>query len=277
MTVFRSIRIGVAVGFAVAVLCSASRAQAGFCGDDVGGVRIACDCGDVVASDTTLRADDPIIGKRCSHDGLVVRADSMAETLRLDLGGLALVGSGHGAGIIVQRGGSEGAVLVGGSPPRMAEIAGFDIGVLVPAPGAVRRIERIAVRANGHYGLLLRQAGAFVTDVVAERNSGHGIRILGTGGRFTGLRADENGGRGIIIESVGAILSDSSAILNGMAGIVSTAPRSILSNVRADGNGTDGVRTNGGRRSRVEGASATGNGRRQVDTNETRASLRPAR
>lgn len=254
---------------AAALLCFVPQAWSGFCGDDVAGERIGCDCGDIVVSDTSLRAEDPIIGKRCRFDGLVVRADPLAESITVNLGGLALVGSGLGAGIIVQRGGSDGAVIVGGDTPRVAEVAGFHIGVLVPVPGAVSRLERIAVRGNRSYGLMMRQAGAIVSDIVAERNGGHGVLIIGTGGRFVAIRADENDGKGIAIQSPGAILSDSSAILNGAAGIVSTGPATRLSEVEAHGNRSDGIRATGGKRTVVEGAAAVENGRKQIRSRET--------
>ena len=44
---------------ALLVACP-SRAQAASCGDDVGGLNIACSCGDDVVSDTVLGADDPV-------------------------------------------------------------------------------------------------------------------------------------------------------------------------------------------------------------------------
>jgi hypothetical protein len=62
------------------VLSVAATAHRGFCGDDVDGVRVPCDCGDVIASDTTLQSDDPIGTRRCPMDGLTVRAERNGRT-----------------------------------------------------------------------------------------------------------------------------------------------------------------------------------------------------
>ena len=104
-------------------------ALAAECGDDVGGTRVACSCGDTVVSDTTLRPDDPVSRVRCDHDGLVVRAPRGAASIALDLAGLSIVGSGQGSGIRIIDGGEYGALIIGGVPGRPAEIAGFRNGV----------------------------------------------------------------------------------------------------------------------------------------------------
>src|SRR5688572_18541302 len=100
------------------VLASIQPALAKECGDDLEGRRVACACRDTVVSDTVLRPGDPVVSGRCNQGGLVLRARSLAETIRLDLAGLSIVGSGVGDGISVVEGGSDGAVLVGGTSAR---------------------------------------------------------------------------------------------------------------------------------------------------------------
>lgn len=66
------------------------------CGDDIGGERVPCGCGDVVVSDTRLRPGDPVVEGACPADGLILRAAPAASSLTLDLGGLELRGRGAG-------------------------------------------------------------------------------------------------------------------------------------------------------------------------------------
>ncbi len=217
-------------------------AEAKFCGDDIDGVRVACACGDVVASDTVLQVGDPVVSSRCDVHGLAVRAANTAESISLNLNGLSIVGKGRGFGLKIDRGGSSGAVIVGGYSPRLGEVVGFAYGVLVAKPNTLARLERIISKGNSYQGFLIRQAGAVIQDIVAERNGGNGIHILGSGGRFLGLRADENAYKGITINSPGAIVSGT-ADSNGRHGIAVPAPRSELVNVAAHGNDGDGIRT----------------------------------
>jgi hypothetical protein len=171
------------------------------CGDDLDGRRVACACGDTVVSDTVLRPGDPIVSGRCLSGGLVVRARGLAETIRLDLAGLSIVGSGVGDGISVVGGGSDGAVLVGGTSARRGEIVGFGTGVNVRLARAARRIEFLELEGQRHEGLLLRSAGTFVTGVTALRNGGDGVRVSGNGGRLLGIEAFENHGAGVRVAS----------------------------------------------------------------------------
>jgi hypothetical protein len=184
-----------------ATLASTSPALAKECGDDLEGRRVACACGDTVVSDTVLRPEDPVVRGRCFEGGLVVHARGLAETLRLNLAGLSIVGSGIGDGISIVAGGSEGADVIGGTSERRGEIVGFGTGVNVRTARAARRIEFLEVEGQRHEGLLLRSAGTFVTDVRALRNGGDGVRISGEGGRLFGIEAFENHGAGVRVAS----------------------------------------------------------------------------
>jgi hypothetical protein len=245
-------------------------AQAKFCGDDLGGVRVACDCGDVVASDTVLQSTDPVVGRRCPFDGLVIRADALADTITLNLNGLTLVGQNRGVGVMIQRGGSDGAAIVGGDAPRMGDVVGFEIGVLSPNPRTLRRLERVTAKGNRRDGFWLRQAGAVVLDAAAERNGGSGFRISGTGGRFEGLRADGNGGRGIVVDAPGATVAGA-AIANRLHGVVSASDRTKLESVEARDNGKLGVAL---RRAGSDRRGIRASGNRGGDVSEPRSATR---
>lgn len=171
------------------------------CGDDVGGRRVACACGDTVVSNTVLRSDDPIVRGRCPSGGLVVRADGSVETIELDFSGLSIVGSGIGDGVAIVAGGSDGAVIRGGTGGRRGEIVGFGTGINVRIATAARRIESFELEGQRHEGLLLRSAGTFVTGVRARRNGGDGIRVTGTGGRLLDVESVENYGAGVRVGS----------------------------------------------------------------------------
>ena len=99
--------------FACALALTAT-AHARECGDFPDRDRVPCACGDTVVTDTVLSPGDPIVSGRCSFDGLRLRASALAETIKLDLAGLAIVGTGAGVGLQVDRGGSEGALVTGG-------------------------------------------------------------------------------------------------------------------------------------------------------------------
>ena len=256
--------IRVVGALAVFISIDISAAQAKFCGDDIGGVRIACACGDVVASDTVLLPGDPVVSGRCEVHGLIVRADRVAESIHVNLGGLAIVGSGHGIGIKIESGGTDGAVIVGGDPPRLGEVVGFGIGVTSAKPNALARLERVSAKGNVDGGFQLRQSGAVVQDLLAEKNGGHGIQVNGTGGRFLGLRANENHHRGISIAAPGAIVSGSGNF-NGTHGVVVPSPKSRLESVEAHGNAEDGVVTRR-RTQTLAGVQATGNGKANLRT-----------
>jgi len=256
-------RAGVLTVALVAILqLHASPSAAGICGDDVEGARVACACGDIVVSDTTLRAGDPVASGRCPLDGLVVRAAPAAESITLDLGGLALVGEGFGHGILVERGGSDGAVIVGGAPGRKADIVGFATGVTVPNPVALRRLERVHVKGSRFDGLRIRQQGAHLIDVESSNNGRDGMRVMGSGGRLIGVRTDGNGGAGVRSVGRGTVI-EAESTNNRRTGILVHGSRGDAARSVATGNGGAGIVFSGGRHA-SDGASAGANARGQV-------------
>lgn len=174
---------------AVAVAVPGS-ARAG-CGDDVGGVRVPCQCGDLVVSDATLRADDPVVVERCTGDGLIVRGRGL-ESLRLDLAGHSLVGTGGGTGILVLDGGIEGATVVGGPDGRSGAVAGFGTGLHGFGVGSVKLVRNVIFRGNLADGVSLRGADARLEGVVAEANGRDGLRLGGRSVQVDGVQANDN-------------------------------------------------------------------------------------
>ncbi len=186
------------VAAVVAIAPGVARAQ---CGDDVGGRRIACRCGDVVVSDVHLLAADPVVGSRCPGDGLIVRPPQGSASLIVDLGGLAISGSGHGSGIRVL--GTAGVVIEGGTVDRKGRISGFATGVRAAGSRSVAAVRNLIVSDNVREGILIRAHGAVVSNVIAERNGGDGIRSTGRGSAVVNVDAYANGGTGIVSTASG--------------------------------------------------------------------------
>jgi len=140
---------------------------------------------------------------------------------------LALVGSGSGTGIQVEKGGSEGAAIIGGSDGRRGEIVGFNVGVAVRKAEAVRRIQGLVLKGNRRNGLELRTAGTIVVGVRAERNGSDGVRVTGRGGRLLDIESVENGEAGVRAFGFDLIV-EARAFDNGRHGIVTGGYRSDL-------------------------------------------------
>lgn len=232
------------------------------CGDDIGGVRVACACGDVALSDVTLAPGDPIVSERCMHDGLVVRADAAAESVVIDLAGQTIVGSGHGYGILVERGGSDGAVIVGGSNGRMGQIVGFGDGIHAPNSRSLSRLEAVAVVASTDDGIRLNSKGAVLVDVRTTKNGRNGLSIRGIGGRVFNLHSADNGGAGARISSRGTIVE---GVVRGNAkhGVVVGGSRNDVRGLAAHDNSGIGIAVHGGRQ-QLEGADAEFNAKGDV-------------
>ncbi len=246
-----------AVVAALAVLLgSASPAVSGYCGDDVGGVRIPCNCGDIVAGDVHLLATDPIARTRCPLDGLIVRGAPTAESVTVDLGGLTLRGSGLGIGILVERGGTDGAIIAGGTGGQNAQIIGFGTGIVSAAPSALARLEHVTTKGNSRDGVRVREAGIVMLGVTSTDNGGDGLRVLGSGGRIVRVYAARNAGSGLVVAAPGIIV-EGTAEDNGRHGIVSSGPGSDLRGAVARGNGGAGIVA--GTRQRIDGAVAEWN------------------
>jgi hypothetical protein len=189
---------------AIFLLMAPSSSRAGACGDDVAGVRVPCGCGDVVVSSTRLEADDPVVSQRCEGDGLVVSAPSGAASIRLDLGGLSLSGSGSGVGIRVVRGGEGGASLVGdgqaGGPEvgaRGATVSGFHTGLRAHGRRSVHEVRGITFSANAGDGVRLHAVETIVSGVAAKANGAGGVQIRGHGARIDDVTATDNRRQGL--------------------------------------------------------------------------------
>lgn len=235
---------GSAVTGLVACLLAAP-AQAKNCGDNVDGERVACACGDIVVSDTTLRPTDPVVSEPCSSSGLVVLAPTGSEGLTLNLGGQSIVGSGRGSGIRVVRGGSLGSVIVGGDAedPR-AEIAHFDTGIRAHGSAVLREVRAIDVHDNTDNGLRLRTSGVRVVDVRSRSNGGDGVSLSGHGIEVSGVAAERNSGDGLRVRGNGATVEGETRG-NGRHGAVIGGRGALLRAVRSSGNGGAGVMATG--------------------------------
>lgn len=229
-----------ALAWTTLIVASPAVAAAGPCGDQLDGVRIACRCGDTVVSDTRLLATDPVVTDRCPLDGLTIRASSLAESIRLDLDGHELRGSGVGIGIRVAYGGTDGAHLVGSPPEGYGSISGFGVGLAVTEPTALARATRLDLRANSEEGARVTMSGTIFEDVVAHGNTRDGLRIRGTGGRLADVRSFENGENGIRIFSDNVVV-DADGDRNDRTGIIVDGERNDLAGAGATGNGRDGI------------------------------------
>jgi hypothetical protein len=219
---------------------AAAKADAASCGDDVDAARIACRCGDTVVSDTKLRDGDPVASAPCPIDGLTIRADSLAESITLDLAGLSLVGRGAGIGLRVDYGGADGATIVGGPSRMRGTIRGFGIGVSTTSGEAIASISHLTVRENRHEGMRIVVTGTVLDDVVATANGDDGLHVRGSGGRLSAVESSGNGGHGIMLSANGAAF-DAVANGNGESGVVASGTRNDLSRVSTSGNARSGI------------------------------------
>ncbi|HXC49771.1 MAG TPA: hypothetical protein VN634_02695 [Candidatus Limnocylindrales bacterium] len=222
------------------ILASPTFALAAPCGGDVDGKRIACRCGDTVVSDTRLLPDDPVVTTRCTLDGLTIRAAAMAESIRLELDGLELHGSGVGIGIRVADGGSDGALVIGSPAPRHGIVTGFGVGLVATEAVALARVSRLDLRDNRNEGARVTMAGAVFEDVVASGNGRDGLHVRGNGGRLSGVASFENGENGIRIFSNNAAV-DAAADRNARSGLIVDGEGNDLDGAQAVGNGRDGI------------------------------------
>jgi len=206
----------------------------------VGGQRIACRCGDTVVTDTRLRADDPVVVERCELDGLVIRAERLAETITLDLDGQAITGTGAGIGLRIEYGGADGARIVGGPPQARGVVRGFATGISTTAGDALALVARVEVRDNRHDGMRLVVAGTVLDGIAAYANGEDGIYLRGTGGRLVGVESGGNRGSGIRLfgsdTAVEAVATD-----NDDSGIVVGGQRNDVSRASATGNARHGI------------------------------------
>ncbi len=166
------------------------------CGDDVAGRRVPCSCGDVVVSDVRVLAGDPVATEVCPGDGLIVRPPAASRGLTVDLGGLTLAGSGHGAGIRVL--GAARVVIEGGSVSAPGRITGFATGVRAAGTRAVAEVRNLVIEDNLGTGLFVRSHGARIAGVVARNNGREGVRATGRALLLEGVRGADNGRAAVV-------------------------------------------------------------------------------
>ncbi len=234
---------GAAVAAVISMLVVAApyQALAGACGDDVGGQRVACKCGDNVVSDTVLGSSDPIVSEPCSGDGLVVLVPSGSDGITLSLGGNSMVGSGSGTGIRVAHGGRLGSAIIGGDAgDTRAEIANFGTGIRASGRLAVREVRSIDIHANRDDGLKIRSSGVRVEDVRSERNGRNGVALSGHGIEVSGVVAAGNIRDGLKVRGAGANI-DAETTGNRRNGTVIGGRGSRASKIRSTDNGGAGV------------------------------------
>jgi hypothetical protein len=221
--VIRSQKTVMAALLAAGLLMPAA-AIAGLCGDNVEGVRVACSCGDIVVSDTSLRPDDPVVSARCTGDGLIVRAPAGAVTLHLDLNGQSVLGTGSGTGIRVVAGGRDGAVVTGGSTGARGVVAGFATGMRATGRRALAEVSSIDFNTNTRDGVALWGSQVRLIDVGADTNGRDGVHMGGRQSAVEGVRANGNARYGVRV--TGADANVDGKARNNRRGDVVGSPRS---------------------------------------------------
>lgn len=237
-----SIRLVLAMGL---MLAGAGTAPAADCGDDIGGGRVACSCGDQVVSDTVLSSIDPVTAEPCQGDGLVISVPRDSAGITLDLNGLSLVGSGSGVGIRVVRGGSGGSRIIGGEPGgAMGEISNFRTGISGSGRNVLVEVSNVHVHDNVGDGLRIHSSGVLVENVLSEENGRDGLSVLGHGNEISGVVADRNNSDGVQVRGQGSSVS---ADVNGNLrhGLVVAGRGNRVDDSTTSNNGGVGIATSG--------------------------------
>jgi hypothetical protein len=235
-------RLVLALGLLVA---AAGSAPAVDCGDNVGGTRIACACGDQVVSDTILSSVDPVTAEPCQGDGLVISVPRHSAGITLDLNGLSLVGSGSGVGIRVVRGGSVGSRIIGGEPGgAMGEISNFRTGISGSGRNVLVEVSNVHVHDNVGDGLRIHSSGVLVENVLSEENGRDGLSVLGHGNEVSGVVADRNNSDGVQVRGQGSSVS-ADANGNLRHGLVVAGRGNRVDDSTTSNNGGVGIATSG--------------------------------
>lgn len=245
---FTVLRSNVAVlGAACALLlATAQGAAAGACGDDIGGERIPCACGDEVVSNTVLWPTDPVVSQPCSGDGLVLLAPVDSDGITLHLGGQSMLGTGTGAGIRVARGGRLGSTIVGGdAEDARAEIARFGTGIRASGRNILREVRALDIHDNRDDGLKIRTSGVRIEDVRSEGNGRNGVALSGHGNEVAGVVSGNNIRDGLQLRGSGATVN-AETTGNGRNGTVVGGRGNRLAAIESTNNGGAGVHATGG-------------------------------
>ncbi len=216
-----------ALPFALVILAYAVSAGAGVCGDDVGGERVACACGDTVVASARLQRTDPIVTGACRNGGLVLDAAADAESVTVDLAGLSIIGSGSGIGIFVRDGGSAGAYVIGGPDGRPGQIAGFRVGVSARGSRGIGGAANLVVSGNAQDGVRIAGRAATMSGIVADENGRSGIVARGRDHALEGVAARKNGhhdlrvsGNGNFVATEESTSAGSSSRITGRGNVV---------------------------------------------------------
>jgi hypothetical protein len=235
-----------ALGLLCLSLATPRLAAARACGDDVNGVSVPCDCGDVLVGSRTLGDDDPITGRICPGIGLLVRVAPDVRGATLELTGHTISGSGHGVGIQVLQGGAGGLTISG-----PGAVSGFDTGVQA-TNGSLARVTQILAERNRHDGFFVVGAAFAVTSCEASNNGRDGFTLRGRDYRLDGSRASANGRHGFNLAGRNGSIGDGAGN-------------------EAAGNRRDGIRL-AGRGHALDHSVATANGARGIRTRATASS-----
>jgi YVTN family beta-propeller protein len=178
------------------------------CGDasGPGGIDVPCRCGDIVTTDTVLRASDPVVRSRCTHVGLfvakgvtlhassaVIRCDSRGGfTTGLWIVGDAVVIDG---GII--RDCTNGIFgITSGSTIAGVTASRGGAGIFTIGDGNQLRDNRCA--GNSRDGMLISGSFNALEGNYGLGNQRHGIAVVGSFNRLTRNQGRTNGGQGVL-------------------------------------------------------------------------------
>ncbi|MFN2428008.1 MAG: hypothetical protein ABR587_16345 [Candidatus Binatia bacterium] len=218
--------------------------QAGACGDNIHGERVACSCGDQVVADVVLQQDDPVVLGPCSGDGLLIKLPTGVDGITINLGGHRISGNGGGTGIRVVDGGRLGSVIVGGTDGARGEITGFRTGISAHGTAVLREVRGLDVRGNRSDGLRMRSNDVLVIDVNSEGNGGDGMAVSGRDVEVADVTASDNVGDGVRVRGSGVKVAAETMGNLGNGAVVS-GRNSRADAVRSTNNGGVGLITSG--------------------------------
>jgi hypothetical protein len=194
---------------ALAQVLTPGPASAKLCGDNVAGVDVPCECGDIVASSVRLD-DDPVVAAACPRNGLIVRPRDVAGGVDIDLNGRTLTGSGEGAGLWILDAETAGARVTSSGGP--ATIEGFRDGILAKGPRSVAEIRGVVLKANVNDGVHLYDVnGTQIHNVEALDSGRHGFSVIGKEYLLTATRAVRSGHHGYNLSGMNATLGSPGA------------------------------------------------------------------
>ena len=230
-----SVRLVLALSFAVWLCAARPAAAMRACGDDVDGhgKAVPCACGDLLVSSRALGAADRITRESCPATGLLVAAPG---PVTLAFTGRTIRGEGQGVGVLVVR----GSLSLQGP----GAIEGFGMGVLARGRRALTSAVGMRFSRNGMSGLVAESEGYTVEGSVAEHNGQDGFALGGRGYALDGNRAADNRRHGFNLRGRGAHVGGglgNEAVDNGKTGIVVHGMMHQVLGGTAVGNGRDGV------------------------------------